>query len=617
MRFRGIAIVCFICAVGCWSPPMARPAAPELLSRALSRRVVFVHTPVAATLQLSPDRLPRCQTLAGQALDIVLVMDRSSSMGDDAQRPIIAARQAAHGLIATMNLALHRIAIVAFNKQAKLLQSLTTSEAEARQAISALEPSGDTEVQTGLQLAMQELARNGQPNAIGVIVLVSDGVIDKAREQDVFRVAAAAKDAGVRLMTIGLGAKVNAALLRRVASAPADYHQFLSPVLLQNLYASVEAEVNAITATHVQLIDQAHAKRADIDAQSLAPPGRLEGDRIIWPFPYLTDHPVRVTYTLVPRRIGWYPASAGEAQVTLQDCRGVLLTQSASFNPRLLVLPPLWPWLPLLLLLLLLLPLWRWRREQRSQPAPAASVPDMPTPWAPAPAPVYQARKPPLLPPLTPAQTTLAPTLVVGLGPCGRWVLTHLKRNLLERHRGVLPAGVRFLLIDVSPESASPAAAEAADVGGVALSPDDIIDLSGNVYQLSQELAANDRESAHLQSWWPARHLLSRLPASDFDLALGSQRSRLFGRMALFQDMAHGPSASRIERALQQAFNELGARPGAAYFLRRRPYRWNRQRHVSRHDPTGAPSPQQAARGGRQPDGDALPPGGPGTAAPK
>lgn len=95
----------------------------------------------------------------------------------------------------------------------------------------------------------------------------------------------------------------------------------------------------------------------------------------------------------------------------------------------------LWPWL--IPFLLIALAYWLCRRLHQRVPPPPEEIPP-------------RKRPSPLPPPRLDPLWQVAPTLIVGVGGTGRWVLTHLKKSLRDSGFGERRDDVHFLLLDTS-----------------------------------------------------------------------------------------------------------------------------------------------------------------------
>jgi len=140
------------------------------------------------------------------------------------------------------------------------------------------------------------------------------------------------------------------------------------------------------------------------------------------------------------------------------------------------------------------------------------------------------------------------PALVIGLGGTGQWVLTYLKKDLLESNNGQMPDNVRLLAFDTMPQAGAELAAASGRrgekevrVGSIKLETDvEFVHLGGDVYELAR--VVDSGRLPHIGSWYRADHWLPHLPRAAFVLSTGAGQLRQFGRIALFKDLS-----SRIE----------------------------------------------------------------------
>lgn len=153
------------------------------------------------------------------------------------------------------------------------------------------------------------------------------------------------------------------------------------------------------------------------------------------------------------------------------------------------------------------------------------------------------------------------PAIVIGLGGTGQWVLTFLKKELLEIGGGEMPPGVKLLSFDTTSATAAAAGKNAAQkdeeqvrAGAVELTEDiEFIPLGDNVATLASEI--RDGKHSHLQ-WYPAESFLAKLSPSAFNLKYGSGQIRQMGRIALFRDLG-GVRTSEVLSRLRAAMQAL------------------------------------------------------------
>lgn len=208
----------------------------------------------------------------------------------------------------------------------------------------------------------------------------------------------------------------------------------------------------------------------------------------------------------------------------------------------------LWPWLiPLLILGLLCLLLCRRRVTVIVEPPPPPPPPPERKAWAPAP-PVGQWIGPP--PVWNPE-----PTLVIGLGGTGRWILTLLKKNLLDAGAGNITEDVRLLLLDTGEGELMDGQQVPVSFAGVELSPDETIVLGEDLSDLVRAIAEDEeqRVETEMQGWFPAKTYARRLSAAELDLAEGTHHRRPMGRAAIFRQARRGRNGELWQRLLESA----------------------------------------------------------------
>lgn len=151
------------------------------------------------------------------------------------------------------------------------------------------------------------------------------------------------------------------------------------------------------------------------------------------------------------------------------------------------------------------------------------------------------------------------PAIVIGLGGTGQWVLTFLKKDLLEIGGGRMPQGVKLLCFDTTSKATAETGKaskkedeKAVRAGSVELTKDiEFIPIGENVGQLASQIAQGDHP--HMQ-WFPAGSFLGKLPPAAFNTKEGSGQIRQMGRISLFRDLAAARNSqilSRLRAAMQ------------------------------------------------------------------
>ena len=162
------------------------------------------------------------------------------------------------------------------------------------------------------------------------------------------------------------------------------------------------------------------------------------------------------------------------------------------------------------------------------------------------------------------------PTLIIGLGGTGQWVLTYLKKDLLEIY-GEIPENVKLIAYDTvtQPEVQQTVGAGFAaltesqkiyegsekKIGNVSLEIDtDLYHIGGNVHKLGEEIKAGLHP--HLD-WFDAEYWLQQLSDPQWYLESGAGRIRQFGLLAVYNDLMKGDVDSTIRKTLPAAITTI------------------------------------------------------------
>jgi hypothetical protein len=159
------------------------------------------------------------------------------------------------------------------------------------------------------------------------------------------------------------------------------------------------------------------------------------------------------------------------------------------------------------------------------------------------------------------------PALIVGLGKTGRWVLTWLKRDLMQDNNGAVPDHVRLLALDAdehveatSSHTPSDENEEAVEVDGVTLASDEWVCLGENALPGSPSIQAQRSGGEEsVTSWFRADRWLSAQEPSTFIFDESAGRLRQFGRLAIFMDLTGRGSETQLWSALHSALSDAGS----------------------------------------------------------
>lgn len=121
------------------------------------------------------------------------------------------------------------------------------------------------------------------------------------------------------------------------------------------------------------------------------------------------------------------------------------------------------------------------------------------------------------------------PALIIGLGETGRWVLTHLKKNLCDAGGGEISPDIRLLALDFGQAS------EEIALGEVHLEPHELVLIDDNLNRfLANELDTNDP----VYRYWVDRQSLGDLGREALDLSTGRVRgNRVLARLGLLHHL--------------------------------------------------------------------------------
>ncbi len=150
-----------------------------------------------------------------------------------------------------------RVGLVGFHHEAVELAPLSADGAALRAAAAGLPGrlAEGTRLDLALRAGARQVTEQGRPGAQRVLILITDGLPNQvptpapagSQEDAVLREALSARDAGVLLVTVGLGRpeaadpldRINAQLLAAIAGDPARYHQTPDARRLAAIYRQI------------------------------------------------------------------------------------------------------------------------------------------------------------------------------------------------------------------------------------------------------------------------------------------------------------------------------------------------------------------------------------------
>jgi hypothetical protein len=532
-------------AIFLWGTHTPRPGVRRL-ARTCDRRLAYTNSEVTARLWLGGRGLPEDGGVK-EHYRIVQVLDCSSEMGSGPGSPLAQAVGAAVSFAENVVSEFCHVGVIGVCEQARTIHPVSSAKATVIEALLKVEGDG-VGVNIGGALLQAATALDEMPpppaGARRLVLLFSGGGGD---EQSALKAAEGLKERGARVVTIASGARVNEALLRRIASGADDYFNALEPAGLARLYEIISPTAEGAHAGHAfveESIDTEHFLLSDA-GQSAHHEFYLNEGRVRWFVPFSAPSAGGLAYGLVPTRPGWHLLARSPATVETKRESGPPLRDQSNASPRLLVLPGgWWPGLALLFNPLFWL-IWNGLRgkAERYKLLPAPPRAELTLPDA-----------PPVKPsPMQTAGAALKPALVIGVGFTGSLVLRALRYQLEQlspRPTGTL----RFLWLDTGTDSQADLAAS--DLFGEPIPEQDRVMMPDNVLPLFQRLRGAARPPEHL-AWLDVERARGRMVAQDHDLSRGTQRRRLLGRVALYQHLEAG-SAAPLREALDERLLSLG-----------------------------------------------------------
>ncbi len=206
-----------------------------------------------------------------QPVDVMLVMDVSGSMGeqfDETHTKLDLAKTAAQTFVEQLNMSRDRVGLASFSTGATLDCHLTNDTATINSEIDGLGANGYTNIGGGICRSNEEFVNNGRPEAVWVMILLSDGVANyyfnengepvhdttaTSTKSGIYAAQYAVEQAdcakmllnkGVIIYTIGLGsAYLDEDLLKDVASDESKYFNAPTADQLESIYVIISKDI--------------------------------------------------------------------------------------------------------------------------------------------------------------------------------------------------------------------------------------------------------------------------------------------------------------------------------------------------------------------------------------
>ena len=169
-------------------------------------------------------------------MDIALVIDCSGSMSG---AKISDAKNASVQFLDNIDPSAH-IGLVSFgNPDAHIQMPLTQNFMQLCQAIESLDADGGTPMAEAIALTRDQVLVNSENE--NVLVLLTDGMPNNSKNTR--READLAKQQGIQMITIGVGAGVDSNYLKQIASIPEDYYFAQESVQLESTFTTIASRL--------------------------------------------------------------------------------------------------------------------------------------------------------------------------------------------------------------------------------------------------------------------------------------------------------------------------------------------------------------------------------------
>ncbi len=282
------------------TPPAARDRCDLRPDKTAAPAAVRAGEPVTVTLTVGGD----CPA-EGAPIDVVLVLDRSSSM----QGPkFAAARSAVAAFAAETDFQRARVGLITFNQGPSLDQGLTADPAALVRALPALEASGNTNIGLAVREARAELAGpRGRAGVAKAVVLLTDGL--PQQPSLALGEAQLAREAGIAVYAIGLGGDLDPGLLVQMAGGEDRYFGAPTQAELAQVFARVARRLATGTLLRtLTIVDRLPANMA-YEAGSAEPPAAWDGSALRWVLADVPAAGTRLRYRVRPAQAGVWPTN--------------------------------------------------------------------------------------------------------------------------------------------------------------------------------------------------------------------------------------------------------------------------------------------------------------------
>ncbi len=191
-----------------------------------------------------------------QPVDVMLIIDRSGSMGDhynQTHTKLDLAKAAAKTFVDQLNMTRDRVGLASFADEATLDCYLTNNTASIKSHINSLNANGYTNIGGGISKSNEEFVNHGRSDAVWVMILLSDGKANRPQSEgyahdyaiEQAECAKILKGKGVRIYTIGLGSPddLDEDLLKQIAFDESKYFHAPTADQLESIYIAISKDI--------------------------------------------------------------------------------------------------------------------------------------------------------------------------------------------------------------------------------------------------------------------------------------------------------------------------------------------------------------------------------------
>jgi Ca-activated chloride channel homolog len=187
----------------------------------------------------------------GLPLNLCLLIDRSGSMAGDALETV---KQAAIEIVEKLKPD-DRLSVVAFDHRANVIVSnqLLEQRDRVKNLIQKLTADGGTDIDSGLKIAIQEIAA-GKQNTVSQIFLLTDGENEHGDNDRCIKLAQLASEYNITINTLGFGANWNQDVLEKIADCARGTLAYIeTPEAVLQTFEKLFARARSIGLTNAYL----------------------------------------------------------------------------------------------------------------------------------------------------------------------------------------------------------------------------------------------------------------------------------------------------------------------------------------------------------------------------